>query len=95
MCEVTQQPTPANPNQALIVTVYPKLSVPAGTMIEIWLSPIFNPDRVMVSGATVRVDKDCGGEKRCVIYESRGYYRSTIGMNFINGLTGTFTPSNT
>lgn len=49
----------------------------------------------MVSGATVRVDKDCNGKKRCVIYESRGYYRTTTGMNVINNLTGSFTPSNT
>lgn len=49
----------------------------------------------MVSGATVRVDKDCGGEKRCVIYEARGYYRTTTGMSFVTGLAGTFTPSNT
>lgn len=61
--------------------------------MEIWLSPIFNPDVVMVCGVTVRVDKNCNGKQRCVIYESRGYYRSTTGMNMNVGLTGTFTPS--
>jgi hypothetical protein len=59
------------------------------------LSPIFNPDIVMVSGATVRVDKDCSGEKRCVIYEARGYYRTTTNMNMSTGLVGTFTPTPT
>ena len=61
ICEVTQQPTLTSPNRALIVTVYPKLTVAAGTVMEIWLSPIFNPDIVMVSGVIVRVDKDCNG----------------------------------
>lgn len=61
--------------------------------MEIWLSPIFNPDVILVAGVTVRVDKNCNGEQRCVIYESRGYYRTTTGMNMNTGLVGTFTPS--
>ena len=49
----------------------------------------------MVSGVTVRVDKNCNGEERCVLYEGRGYYRTTTGMNVFDGLAGTFTPSAT
>lgn len=90
---MTQRPTPAEPNKALIITVYPKLTINAGTIMEIWLSPIVNPDVLLVAGVTVRVDKNCNGEERCVIYESRGYYRTTTGMNMNTGLVGTFTPS--
>ena len=49
----------------------------------------------MVAGVTVRVDVDCNGEQRCVIYEARGYYRTTSGVNFEMGVGGTFTPSPT
>lgn len=33
VCEVTQQPTLTSPNRALIITVYPKLTVAAGTVM--------------------------------------------------------------
>lgn len=96
VCEPTQQPDLMNPNQALILTVYPKKTVTMGTLIEIWLSPIFNPPvDQMVSGVTVRVDTECAngqGEQRCQIYEARGYYRTNAALSVVFS-TGVFTPS--
>ena len=47
----------------------------------------------MVAGATVTVDINCNGEKRCVIYESRGYYRATSSLTKTENNVGNFTPS--
>ena len=49
----------------------------------------------MVTGVTITLDKDCAGSKRCVVYEGRGYYRSTQALILNDNLIGTFTPSNT
>ena len=77
----------------MIITLFPKNTVAAGTLIEVWLSPIFNPDIIMVAGVTVTVDINCNGERRCVIYESRGYYRTTNNLVSTTGNVGNFTPS--
>lgn len=55
---------------------------------------MFNPPvSDMVTGVTVRVDKNCNGERRCQIYEARGYYRTINTLISDPDLTGTFTPA--